>query len=387
MRLRFFILLVYLSSVICCSATDIPKDWLEGALEGDTTCIHNVAHFYARDNNHSKVALQWLNKSIELKGGSSLDRQLSMTYLAGYYWAGLGVKKDHEKSLTLLKEAAEEGYPYAAFALGYIYKYCLQEEYQAIQWLYKAHILRFKHQFVLFNLKGLFEFPGFKLLAKKDKHDKFRTVPRTLLEEIADSNNRWAYRCLGDIYIRYMPFSSYHFKKGLLCYEEAALMGDEESKPFVGITTGQDSNTGYAEIGRVFYEGIGTTPQPERAVEYFELGIQSCNETSIDQANCFFYMGLSYYEGKGNKQDFRAAFLHFNAATAWDYEKWPTIEDAIKDPEYKKSYHNTEAMRYLSRCYRFGRGCDKDLKKADDLLTLAALTDVEMKKLLEEMKK
>ena len=388
MRLRIFVFFIAFSFVFYCMAQKIPKDWLKGALEGDTTCIHHVAQFYALHNNHSKEALQWLNKSIGLKGGNFDERPLSMTYLAGYYWAGLGVKKDQEKSMALLKEAAEEGYPYAAFALGYIYKYCFQDEYQSIQWLYKAHIIWYNGDLPPLNLMVLFSFPGFEKLDKNDNHNEFAketTGPRVLLEEIAaSSHNRLAYRYLGDIFLRYMPV--HNFKQGILYYEQAALLGDEESKPFVGITTGQDGNTGYAEIGRVFYEGIGTAPQPERAVEYFELGIQRASLESIDNAKCFFYLGLSYYEGKGNKQDFRTAFLHFGAATVWDHEKWPTIEDAIKDPEYKKSYHNTEAMRYLSRCYRFGRGCDKDLKRAEDLLTLAALTDEEMKKLLEETK-
>jgi TPR repeat protein len=261
----------------------------------------------------------------------------------------------------------------------------LHEDGEAIKWLYKAHIMATEQEYFDFGLKHLYRGHGWTFLTKKDREGGVTFIRAyNLLEEIAHNHNKWAYRYLGDIFLRYMPANN--FKQGILYYEQAALLGDEESKPFVGITTGQDGNTGYAEIGKVFYEGIGTTPQPERAVEYFEIGTKHHNFKSIDESNCYFYLGLSYYEGKGNEQDYRKAWGNFVCATGWDHKKWPTIEDALKDPEYKKTYHNTEAMRYLSRCYRFGRGCEKDLKQAEDLLALAALTDEEMKKLLEETK-
>lgn len=249
MKSRLFTLLIALSVIFKVSATDIPKSWLKGVQEGDTSCVHLIAHHYAHDQNHGSKALQWLRRSIDLKGTGGLESQ---TTLAGYYWDGLGVKKDQNKALVLLKEAAEEGYPYAALALGYIYKNYLHEDGEAIDWLYKAHIMATEQEYFDFGLKDLYMWHGWTFLTKKDRENGMTFIRAyNLLEEIAHNHNKWAYRYLGDIFLRYMPV--HNFKQGILYYEQAALLGDEESKTFVGITTGQDGNTGYAEIGRVFY--------------------------------------------------------------------------------------------------------------------------------------
>lgn len=100
-------------------------------------------------------------------------------------------------------------------------------------------------------------------------------------------------------------------------------------------------------LGRCYYYGQGTDVNYEEALKNFLL----CND-----ADSLYHIGLCNYNGQGIvNPSYETAFEYFYKASNATYH--PSIG----------------AMEMLSRCYRFGRGCESDEEKADYWLKEAAI--------------
>ncbi len=103
--------------------------------------------------------------------------------------------------------------------------------------------------------------------------------------------------------------------------------------------------TDFHLLGLCYYYGQGTEQDYKKAVATFSMSKDS---------DSLYHIGLCYYNGQGvDKQDYDMAFEYFSKACSG-------------------THRSIGGMEMLSRCYRFGRGCEIDEQKADYWLEEAA---------------
>lgn len=87
-------------------------------------------------------------------------------------------------------------------------------------------------------------------------------------------------------------------------------------------------------------------------------------------------MGKEYYLGQNVQQDFDRAFKYLSHAAKW-----------IESNNRGYGWLKPEGMRYLSSCYRFGRGCTPNEALADKYFLIASLMESGDKDKLQEVVK
>ncbi len=117
--------------------------------------------------------------------------------------------------------------------------------------------------------------------------------------------------------------------------------------------------TDYHLLGLCQYYGKGADLDYVKAYKSFSL----CKD-----ADSLYHLGLCHYNQQGVEKDYEAAFDFFFKASSSNYH--PSIG----------------AMEMLSRCYRFGRGCDIDEEKADYWLEQAAKASEKAKETINILK-
>jgi len=95
----------------------------------------------------------------------------------------------------------------------------------------------------------------------------------------------------------------------------------------------------YYKLGYLFHKGIGVSADLEKAIEYYNIGIQYKNYKSA------YYCGLIYY----NKYEFKISFTYFE--TCFIFSKGIF----------------SEVLYILGKCYEFGFGCKINYEKASEL--------------------
>lgn len=97
-------------------------------------------------------------------------------------------------------------------------------------------------------------------------------------------------------------------------------------------------------LGRIVLDGCGEPPNPTKAFQCFSEAADKDNFLSdLYRGECFYYLGWSYYNGKGTNQIDPLAFIWFQRAA---------------------ELGNVPAQAYLGDCYEFGHGTTIDLKKS-----------------------
>lgn len=135
----------------------------------------------------------------------------------------------------------------------------------------------------------------------------------------------------------------------------------------------------WSDVGRCYFEGIGTTEDAVYAVECFQKGI------AIGDIDSYNRMGKAYYMGKGVSKDYEKAFQMFSYAyekgSKWGvfylgeccFEGWGTPQDYGRARMYLEQvdWNNTNAFYMLGYIYGRGLGVSADIPKAVDFLRRA----------------
>lgn len=120
----------------------------------------------------------------------------------------------------------------------------------------------------------------------------------------------------------------------------------------VAATEGPYDFFGQNELGRLYFFGRGVAQSYSEAFKWCNKAVKS-----LETAESDYIIGLCYYYGKGTSQDFRQAFEQFNKTA-----NLLTDENYILDDPVGVS---SGVMFMLSRCYRYGRGVEKNEEKAN----------------------
>ena len=140
-------------------------------------------------------------------------------------------------------------------------------------------------------------------------------------------------------------------------YEEGEITQKDTKKAFEIYEIVSNEESAYYipearnDLARCYLNGIGTTKDEAKAFHWYKLSADDQDEDG--QCN----LGICYYNGFGVQKDYKQAYHWF----------CKTIDD---HRTLKKSTYST-ALEYLSKCYRFGRGCTQNIKKADECMEKA----------------
>ncbi len=135
----------------------------------------------------------------------------------------------------------------------------------------------------------------------------------------------------------------------------------------------------WTDVGRCYFEGIGTAKDEVYAVQCFEREIPKGNIAAHNR------LGKAYYTGRGVRQDYAEAFRLFAAAydmgSTWGvyylgkccFEGWGTLRDYERARMFleKVDWDNSDAAYMLGYIYGRGLGVAEDIPKAVSYLQKA----------------
>jgi len=126
----FLVFIIFISI----SFSEISKELLEKAKNGDPEAQYEVGDEYAEEKNYKK-AFEWYKKAAE-QGYARAQYNFGVMYEQGP-----GTLKDYKKAVKWYKKAAEQGYAQAQYNLGVMYSQgqgTLKDYKKALKWYQKA---------------------------------------------------------------------------------------------------------------------------------------------------------------------------------------------------------------------------------------------------------
>lgn len=297
-------------------------------------------------------AYNWYKKSAEKSNAEAL-------YMLGYMYAeGKGVDVNKEEAFNYYLKSAKQGHSTAQNNLAYAFEYGIGTEKNkdsAFYWYNMSAAA--ENRYGIENLARCFFYGDLIERNGKIALGYAMKVSQYPLNQMLIGD---IYYCGIDVPVDYKLALNWYLK----AYGKVSKID--------------------GKIGRIYYKGgNGVTSDYQKAISYFEKGIKDDCPMSLN------HMGLCCLYGKGCEADSQKALQLFekaitlapNAAEPYanigimyyegmgvtrDYDK--AVEWLKKSVEVNPDYPSAEGMRYLAKCYRFGRGgLQKDILKADEL--------------------
>lgn len=142
-------------------------------------------------------------------------------------------------------------------------------------------------------------------------------------------------------------------KKAFELYEDA--VKKLEAQKDNNLYDSPDYTEAYVQLGRAYEKGIGTTPNPEKAVEAYQKAAEKGNKSPSLYQMYDTGAGLSKYN-KGGRDYYNTVI----SASGYTYP------DLLSDAANQK--RRTDAKYFLASLYQNGWGGEKDVEKAKALL-------------------
>ena len=125
---------------------------------------------------------------------------------------------------------------------------------------------------------------------------------------------------------------------------------DDFEKAFYWFSKAANQGLSFAQcnLASCYMNGNGTAKDINKALHWYKKSA----EQGFDVAQC--KLGVIYYEGHEVPIDYKLAARYFSLATKSDNDNIAGLANGM-----------------LSKCYRFGRGVEQDIQKANELLKAA----------------
>lgn len=326
-----------------------------------------------------------IDKALELFIKLEKKNDYILYRIGNLYW----IKGDDEEAIKWMTKASQIA-PYKALPeLAFIYSYKQDYKNAVTAWEKWVKIDKFKslkpstiklsHTKIKSHGTGMYKY--FKLLnlyvltydwmsainlSKKLDSDIKTLEAKDIVEYNLSKNTELnSFRNLFNVLEGYSRpryiLDSIAIEHGNLKYIKEAseyLYEEEKYEQAYKYLTLDSDNTDHHLLGLCYYYGNGTDINYDEAFNNLTL----CNDF-----DSLYHLGLCYYNQQGVPQDYNKAFDYFSKA--------------VSSP-----YGSIGAMEMLSRCYRFGRGCEIDEEKADHWLEQAAKASEQAKKAINALR-
>ncbi|MHC5352831.1 tetratricopeptide repeat protein [Myroides sp. LJL115] len=297
-------------------------------------------------------AKYWFELAIEKF--NSVFAKVEMAHL---YLDGIGVEKDQEKALELLKQAVDQDYPYAAFRLGVLYQ---NQSLGYVDYEKARYYLEIAAQYNSSEAVYLLACLNFY-------EDQDNLNPQLAVQQFEQALEMGLFKASVDIALAYeQGYDSVEPNMDMAF--KYMLIGAENGFDFAQYKIGYYLLYGYNE----------QEPDIEQAIFWLEK--------AIEQGNGYAMLTLGdYYLYGGQDQDYTKSFNYYHMAEQIDYisegigvcyqfgigcEKDEKL--AFKYYEVASETQNLSAIQRLGQAYYFGIGCEVDKQQAFHYLKLAS---------------
>lgn len=268
-------------------------------------------------------------------------REESQYMLAWMYFHGQGKDQNQEEAVYWYKQAAEQGFANAQSDLGYCYKEGLgvpKDINDAIKWYQKAANQGFE---TAQNSLGI----CYTMIEPCDYKQAVYWF-----QKAAENGNVSAQYNLGEFYKRGCGVKQ-DYRQAVYWFNKAANEDIAEAQ--------------YA-LGLCYYRGDGVSPDYSKAFNLFSKA-----SNTLEMAHQM--IGIMYFYGYGVEQNYEKAFYHLQDLVLFgnDIKIGGYENTQIKTFFGSNGDYFNEAMELLQNCYRFGRGTEKNIEKADFIFELA----------------
>lgn len=324
------------------------KYYKRAAKQNNIRALNTLGDIYLDGDNvpqDFKKARKYIDLSAQLNDPNALCKRGYMAF------QGKGEKRNVLKAIEYYNKAAEQGFYYGHFGLGYVYyKGNPKNIIKAEEELKKALELNPKDPESLNML-------GYIYLNEYDEREKHANAKK-LFEEAAKYDDRLAFGNLGDYY-RKSKYESRDIRLAKLNYEKASKKGNsdsslklgkiylkekqyEEAEKYFKIAKEAKNPDSYYFFGKLFYFGNKNKMQAvvkqsfSKAIHYFTLA------SYLSHSNAKYYLGIINFKGLGIERNYKNAYFLFN--------------DIIDT--------NLNALFYLGYMHENGFGVKRDISKA-----------------------
>lgn len=403
--------------------TDIAIQLFMEAYEGGIVlAAKSLGTYYLNKGNYQKAKI-WFDKCESLNDGyvnwalgniyylgldvqknfnKSFDyfsKSCSMGYKQAYYNLGLsyfmgqGIEKDENRAVELWKKCAEFDLVPALNKLGMCYsegKGVNKDIHTAIAYWERAYSLGDLD--ASYNLAITYYYG--------DKNIENLNLAIQYWDAGAIKGHKESARKLGLQYLigEKIPYS---ISKAIKYLTISADKGDADSQYFLGAVLIKGDSVPQDTIRGLHYMKLAADQSQKNALEYYadwNYVVSDINSAihywekgvAINSTHCMNNLGRCYIEGIGKEVDYSKGFRLFenaynleanslslsNMADSY-YNGYGVPQDYKKASELLKESINfddspSSAYFLLSKCYRFGRGVDKNIHEADRLLKIAS---------------
>jgi len=297
---------------------------LAGALEnfkiaaeaGMHESIYNVGRFYKYAvgiPENPELALKYFNQSAE-GGYPQALVELGLAYEQEYG----GLEFDAQKAMDYMTQAANEGYPYAQYKVGYYYHYGLIDTDlpKALEWYGKAYEQGYPYAAIMLGEYYLYNHGGEKDYDKAFAYLKSAEERDVISEGLGicyeyalgtEENNTEAFKYYTIAAER--DYTSAKYRLGLCHkYGTGTVENMEEAYRWLSEAAEDENYNAIYETGMMLIEGRGVAKDEQKGVEM----LIKIAEDDHDDAQ--FELGNCYLTGKGVAEDEAQAMFWYQKA-------------------------------------------------------------------------
>ena len=277
----------------------------KAAEAGSAEGMYNVGRFYKYAvgiPENPELAIEYFQKGADA-GDNQAKIELALIYERSYG----GVEFDAQKAMDYMTEAAERGYSYAQYKVGYYYYYGLLEtdEEKGLEWFRKSYERGYPYAALMLGDYYLYNHGGEAEYEKAFDYYKF-----------AESKN-----CISE---------------GLgVCYEYGLGVEENETEAFkyYNLSAEQGYTAAKYRLGLCHKYGTGTTENPAEAYNWFSQAVED------EHSRAQYEAAMMLLEGSGVEKDEEKAVQLLMAVA----------EDDLADAQFE-----------LGNCYLTGKGVAED---------------------------
>ncbi len=281
-----------------------------------------VGQEYAKEKNVEK-AKEWFERAI------SYEEPLGYRYIAELYDnpCDSTSASDYKKAFNYWKEFADIGDSYGLYTLGRYYKEGLASEpnIEKAMGIFKKAANLHSGEASLYAMDNL----ASCYLSKKDWGNAFYWLDKAYSKDFMVVCHN-----LGDMYY-YGNGTEQSYEKAFDIFSKGA---------------GTDPHCKY-RMAYMLRNGLGVSVDHDKSNNLLKEAAEANN------ARALYLLGILQYSGDHIQQDYESSITCLNNALNDKH-----LPNDIRGDIYKK----------LSTCYRFGRGVETDLSKADEYISIAA---------------